>query len=59
MNDYHIGETTVTRERGKDEYWGYWEQCNTCHEMLLANGNYCSHCGRRIKRDKVKQERNN
>jgi len=45
-------ETTVTKERDRDEYWGYWEQCDTCHKHMREGAVFCPTCGRRVNRKK-------
>jgi predicted RNA-binding Zn-ribbon protein involved in translation (DUF1610 family) len=48
--------TTVTMERDKDEYWGYWKTCDTCKNSMRASAIYCPTCGRRITRHDAGKE---
>lgn len=52
-NSYYIGTVTVTKERERDEYWGYWETCDKCKSSTIEGSIFCPNCGGRIIRGKL------
>lgn len=45
-NEHKSTFTTATPDKWEDEYWGFWQRCDTCGCSNIEGVNYCNSCGK-------------